>query len=50
MLKRYNVWLDPKTLKELQRIGQQRGNLKTAQVIRIALADFVRREKRKVSQ
>lgn len=47
MLKRYNVWLDPKTLQELRRIGLQRGNLKLAQVIRIALADFVRREKRK---
>jgi antitoxin component of RelBE/YafQ-DinJ toxin-antitoxin module len=44
MLKRTNVFLDTKTLKELEAIGKGLG-LKTAQVIRMALAEFVKSRK-----
>ena len=46
MLKRTNVYLDPKTLKQLEAIGRPQG-LKTAQVIRIALAEYIERRKAK---
>ncbi len=44
MLKRYNIFLDTKTLKGLRTIGKSMG-LKLAQVIRMALAEFVQRRK-----
>jgi hypothetical protein len=44
MLKRTNVFLDTKTLQELEAIGKSMG-LKTAQVIRVALAEFVKARK-----
>jgi antitoxin component of RelBE/YafQ-DinJ toxin-antitoxin module len=44
MLKRTNVFLDSKILKELEAIGKGMG-LKTAQVIRVALAEFVKTRK-----
>ena len=46
MLKRTNVYLDPKTLKQLEAMGRPQG-LKTAQVIRIALAEYIERRKAK---
>ena len=42
MLKRYNIFLDTKNLKELRTIGKSMG-LKLAQVIRMALAEFAQR-------
>jgi hypothetical protein len=45
MLKRSNVFLDTKILKELEAIGKTIG-LKTAQVIRLALAEFVKARKK----
>jgi antitoxin component of RelBE/YafQ-DinJ toxin-antitoxin module len=45
MLKRSNVFLDTKILKELEAIGKSLG-LKTAQVIRMALAEFVKARKK----
>ena len=45
MLKRCNVFLDTKILKELEAIGNSLG-LKTAQVIRMALAEFVKARKK----
>jgi hypothetical protein len=44
MLKRTNVFLDTKILKELEAIGKPIG-LKVAQVIRMALAEFVKTRK-----
>lgn len=44
MLRRTNVFLDSKILKELEVIGKGMG-LKTAQVIRVALAEFVKARK-----
>jgi len=46
MLKRYNVFLDTKTVKELAAIGRPLG-LKVAQVIRLALAEYVQAKKGK---
>ena len=46
MLKRTNVYLDPKTLKQLEAIGRPAG-LKIAQVIRMALAEYIRTRKGK---
>jgi hypothetical protein len=46
MLRRTNVYLDTKALKELEAIGRREG-LKTAQVIRVALAEFIKRRKAK---
>ncbi len=44
-LERCNVFLDTKILKELEAIGKSLG-LKTAQVIRMALAEFVKARKK----
>jgi hypothetical protein len=46
MLKRTNVYLDTKTLKQLEALGRTQG-LKTAQVIRMALAEYIKTRKRK---
>jgi hypothetical protein len=46
MLKRTNVYLDTKVLKALEAIGRPIG-LKTAQVIRMALAEYIQRRKTK---
>ena len=46
MLKRTNVYLDTKTLKQLAALGRPHG-LKTAQVIRMALAEYIRTRKGK---
>ena len=45
MLKRTNVYLDVKVLKELEAVGKTLGGLKVAQVIRMALSDFVKARK-----
>jgi hypothetical protein len=45
MLKRTNVYLDTKILKELEAIGKTLGGLKVAQVIRMALQEFVNSRK-----
>lgn len=46
MLKRYNVWLEQKSLKQLERIGKERGGLKIAQLIRVAIHEFIRRARK----
>jgi hypothetical protein len=45
MLKRTNVYLDTKVLKDLEAIGKTLGGLKVAQVIRMALSEFVKARK-----
>lgn len=44
MLRRTNIYLDSKILKELEAIGKPLG-LKVAQVVRLALSEFVKARK-----
>jgi hypothetical protein len=44
-LKRYNVFLDTQSLKALAKIGESKG-LKVAQVIRVAIAEYISRAKK----
>jgi metal-responsive CopG/Arc/MetJ family transcriptional regulator len=46
-MKRTNVFLDEKNLKRLERIGKTKGGLKVAQVIRIAIQEYIDREEGK---
>jgi hypothetical protein len=47
MLKRTNVYLDEQSLKSLAKIGKVKGDLKVAQLIRLAIAEFIQREAKK---
>ena len=47
MLKRTNVYLDMNSLKVLKKIGEKKGGLRPAQMIRIAIQEFIEREKSK---
>ena len=47
-LKRYNVFLDAQSLKALASIGERKG-LKIAQIIRVALSEFISRETKRKS-
>jgi molybdenum-dependent DNA-binding transcriptional regulator ModE len=38
--------LDPKQLLELRRLGKKKGGLAVTQLIRMAVADYLEREKR----
>jgi hypothetical protein len=42
-LKRYNVFLDPRSIKILSTIGERKG-LKPAQIIRVAISEYIARE------
>ena len=44
MLKRTNVYLDLDGLKALKKIGKAKGGLKPAQLIRMAIHEFIKRE------
>ena len=44
MLKRTNVYLDTNSLKVLKKIGEKKGGLKPAQMIRIAIRELIDRE------
>lgn len=46
MLKRYNFYLDAKDVRELERIGQRKGGLKLSQMIRLAISEYIRLEKK----
>lgn len=45
MLKRFNMYLDPKIVKALEKIGKPKG-LKIAQVIRMILSEYVKTHER----
>jgi hypothetical protein len=47
MLKRTNVYLDMDGLKALKKIGKEKGGLKPAQLIRMAIHEFIKRETNK---
>jgi hypothetical protein len=44
-MKRYNVFLEPTSVKTLAKIGSAKGGLKVAQVIRMAIQEFISRHK-----
>jgi hypothetical protein len=44
-MKRTSVWLDETQIKRLGRIGKTKGGLKVAQLIRMAIQEFIDREK-----
>jgi metal-responsive CopG/Arc/MetJ family transcriptional regulator len=46
-MKRTSIFLDEKNLKRLKRIGKAKGGLKVAQVIRIAIQEYIDREEGK---
>ena len=43
-MKRTNIYLDPAQLKVLAKIGASKGGLKVAQVVRMAIAQFIEKE------
>ena len=47
-MKRTNIYLDPAHTKILAKIGASKGGLKVAQVIRMAIQQFIEREKKGV--
>jgi hypothetical protein len=48
MLKRYTAWLDTENLRALEKIGRSRGGLKIAQMIRLAIAEYVANESKRI--
>jgi hypothetical protein len=44
-VKRYNVFLEPASIKALAKIGTAKGGLKVAQVIRMAIQEFISKHK-----
>lgn len=45
-MKRISMWIDPKQVAETKALGKKLGGLKYSQVIRMALAEFLERQKR----
>jgi hypothetical protein len=45
MLKRTCVYLQPGDLKTLEQIGKQKGGLKLAQMIRLAIGEYIVKER-----
>jgi hypothetical protein len=48
MLRRYTAWLDIDNLRTLEKIGRSRGGLKIAQMIRLAIAEYVASESERI--
>jgi hypothetical protein len=44
-LKRSNVYLQPEDLEALEEIGKRKGGLKLAQMIRLAISEYIARER-----
>jgi hypothetical protein len=44
-MKMISMWIDPKQLAELKAFGKKKGGLKYSQVIRMAIAEFLERQK-----
>lgn len=40
-----SMWIEPKQLAEIKALGKKLGGLKYSQVIRMALADYLERQK-----
>lgn len=43
-MKRTSVWLEEASIKRLERIGKAKGGLKVAQLIRMAIQEFIFKE------
>jgi hypothetical protein len=48
MLRRYTAWLDTENLRALKRIGRSHGGLKIAQMIRLAIAEYIASESERI--
>jgi hypothetical protein len=48
MLRRYTAWLDTDNLRALEKIGRSHGGLKVAQMIRLAIAEYIASESERV--
>jgi hypothetical protein len=44
-MKMISMWIDPKQLAEIKAFGKKMGGLKYSQVIRMAIAEFLERQK-----
>jgi hypothetical protein len=44
-MKMISMWIEPKQLTEIKAFGKKMGGLKYSQVIRMAIADFLERQK-----
>jgi hypothetical protein len=49
MLRRTSIYLDSESLKALKRIGKKKGNLKAAQMVRLAVNEYIAREEQNKS-
>ena len=48
MLRRYTAWLDTEDLGALKKIGQSHGGLNIAQMIRLAIAEYIASESERI--
>jgi hypothetical protein len=48
MLRRYIAWLDTENLRALEKIGRSHGGLKIAQMIRLAIAEYIANESERI--
>jgi hypothetical protein len=48
MLRRYTAWLDTDNLRALEKIGRSHGGLKIAQMIRLAIAEYIASESARI--
>jgi metal-responsive CopG/Arc/MetJ family transcriptional regulator len=44
MLRRTSIWLDDQYRRKLEAIGEKKGGLKPAQLIRVAIQEYIDRE------
>jgi hypothetical protein len=49
-MKRSSLYLDPKDMRKLEAIGKKKGGLKSAQLVRLAIAEFIEREESKAKE
>jgi hypothetical protein len=49
MLRRYTAWLDTENLRALKKIGRSHGGLKVAQMIRLAIAEYIASESERIT-
>jgi hypothetical protein len=48
VLRRYTAWLDTQNLQALKEIGRSHGGLKIAQMIRLAIAEYIASESERI--
>lgn len=47
MMRMISLWMDEKQLKALKALGKEKGGLKVSQLIRLAVAEWVKKETKK---